>query len=205
MFGERDNRFFRLFEAAAANIAEGAEILRSITDDPAGREVKAAALEELEHRGDELTHDIIAELNRAFITPIDREDIFLIAKEMDNVTDAIEATAHRFVMLNVNETTPAARELAGLICASSQELVLVMHGLRHPKSIVCNNKCVVEINRIENSGDSIYRRVVKELYAGSCDILTAIKWREIYDHLENTLDALEDVANIVEGIAMKHT
>ncbi|MGE5548909.1 MAG: DUF47 domain-containing protein [Bacteroidota bacterium] len=205
MFGERDNRFFRLFEAAAANIAKAAEVLQGITDDPATKEAKTEKLEELEHRGDELTHDIIAELNRAFITPIDREDIFLIAKEMDNVTDAIEATAHRYVMLNIDETSPEARELAALIGASSRELVSIMRELRKPKQIVCNNKCVVEINRIEDEGDKIYRRVVKELYSGTYDALTAIKWREIYDHLENTLDALEDVANIVEGIAMKHT
>ncbi|MGE5598422.1 MAG: DUF47 domain-containing protein [Bacteroidota bacterium] len=204
MFGERDNQFFRLFETAAANVAEAAQVLSKITRHPGDKEAMTAELESLEHRGDELTHDLIAELNRAFITPIDREDIFLIAKETDNVIDAIEATAHRFIMLDVNDSTPAAQELARLIDAGAKELVNVMRELRRPKSIACDNRCVVEINRLEDEGDRIYRDAVKKLYADGGDILAIIKWREIYDHLEDTLDALEDVANIVEGIAMKH-
>lgn len=204
MFGERDNQFFRLFETAAANVAEAAQVLSKITRHPGDKEAMTAELESLEHRGDELTHDLIAELNRAFITPIDREDIFLIAKETDSVIDAIEATAHRFIMLDVHDSTPAAQELARLIDAGAKELVKVMRELRRPKSIACDNRCVVEINRLEDEGDRIYRDAVKKLYAGGGDILAIIKWREIYDHLEDTLDALEDVANIIEGIAMKH-
>lgn len=162
-------------------------------------------MEELEHRGDELTHDIIAELHRAFITPIDREDIFLIAKETDNIIDSIEATAHRFSMFNINETNETAQKMAKLIVASANGLVAIMHNLRKINRIVIDNQLIVEINRIENEGDQIYRSAVKELYTGTHDPLTVVKWREILDHLENTLDALEDVANIVEGIAMKNT
>ena len=114
MFGERDSKFFGLFEAAAANVATAAQLLLDITVDPTTKDNKVPELEKLEHRGDELTHDILAELNRAFITPIDREDIFLIAKAMDNVIDAIEATGHRYCMLDINETTAQAQELAGI-------------------------------------------------------------------------------------------
>ncbi len=204
MFGERDSRFFCLFETAAANVAEAAQVLLNLTLDPKDKEVKTQELESLEHRGDELTHDIIAELHRAFITPIDREDIFLMAKETDNILDVLEATAHRFIMLNINETTPSAQKMAHMIVESSKQLILIMNSLRKLKHIAIDNKLVIEINRIEDEGDKVYRQAVKELYSGSYDTLTVFKWREIYDHLENTLDALEDVANIVEGIAMKH-
>lgn len=204
MFGERDNKFFTLFEEAAANIARASRLLLDLTGNPGQSEARIRELENLEHRGDELTHDIIAELNRAFITPIDREDIFLIAKEMDNVIDRIEATAHRYIMLSITDTTPEAQELAGMIVQSGDELVKIMKSLRKIKHIACDNKCVVEINRIEDDGDKLYRQVVKKLYSGECDVLRAIRWREIYDHLEDCLDAMEDVANVVEGIAMKH-
>lgn len=205
MFGERDNRFFALFEAIAANVAEAAKILERLTADPRQKEELTQKLEELEHRGDEQTHDIIAELNKAFITPIDREDIFLMAKELDNVLDAIEATAHRFLMFEIVESTEPARALAAMIVESADELGAVMSDLRRLKRIVADNKSVVAINRIEDDADKIYRRTVRELYAGTANTIEIVKWREIYDHLENTLDALEDVANIVEGIAMKHT
>jgi uncharacterized protein Yka (UPF0111/DUF47 family) len=205
MFGERDSSFFHLFETAAANVANAAQVLLNLTCDPGEKIARTAELEDLEHRGDELTHDIIAELHRAFITPIDREDIFLIAKETDNIIDSMEAAAHRFVMFNISETTPAAQRLAQLISESSNVLVSIMHDLRKIKHIVIDNKLVVEINRLENEGDNVYREAVKELYSGNYEPLVVIKWREIYDHLEDTLDALEDVANIVEGIAMKHT
>lgn len=205
MLKERDSKFFYLFETAAANVANAAQVLQSLTCDPANKETKIKELEKLEHRGDELTHDIIAELNKAFITPIDREDIFLIAKETDNIVDNIEATAHRFLMFNITKTTEAAEKMARLIVASSHELAAIMHNLRKINRIVVDNQLIVEINRLENEGDQIYRKAVTDLYSGNFDTLTVIKWREILDHLESTLDALEDVANIVEGIAMKNT
>ncbi len=205
MFGERDSKFFYLFETAATNVANAAQALQNLTCDLSDREIKINEIEKLEHRGDELTHDIIAELHKAFITPIDREDIFLIAKETDNIIDNIEATAHRFSMFNITETTETAQKMAKLIVASAHELVAIMHDLRKINRIVVDNQLVVEINRLENVGDQIYRNAVQELFSGKFDPLTVIKWREILDHLENTLDALEDVANIVEGIAMKNT
>lgn len=205
MFGERDNRFYQLFEEAAANVTQAANVLLELTRAPQLKDEKTLALEGLEHKGDELTHDIIAELNHAFITPIDREDIFLIAKETDNIVDAMEATAHRFIMFNIEQSTEVSQKFAELIMASANELTIIMRGLRKPKLIASNNKEVVEINRLENVGDKLYRDTVTKLYAGNVPVIDVIKWREIYDHLENTLDALEDVANIVEGIAMKHS
>jgi uncharacterized protein Yka (UPF0111/DUF47 family) len=204
MFKERDNKFFTLFEKAAQNVVTSAERLLSLTADLADKKKKIAELKDLEHYGDELTHDIIAELHKAFITPIDREDIFLIAKEIDTIVDQIETTAHRFIMFDIQECMPPAQQMAELILVASRELVTMMRELRKPKCLTTNNRTVVEINRLENEGDNIYRKTVKDLYSGCYEPLTVVKWREIYDHFESTLDALEDVANVVEGVAMKH-
>ncbi|MGQ9780166.1 MAG: DUF47 domain-containing protein [Bacillota bacterium] len=204
MFRHREERFFSLFDQAAENIREAAKVLAVVACDPSQANLRLKELEEREHRGDELTHDLLAELNRAFITPIDREDIFLIAKEMDTIIDSIEATGHRYVMLRIEESPKEVQELARMIVCAAEELVTMMKSLRNLRHLAAENKSVVEINRLEDEGDKIYRAAVRELYSGSYDALFAIRWREIYDHLEDTLDALEDVANIVEGIAMKH-
>jgi uncharacterized protein len=206
VFGERDSRFFHLFAEATSNVVKGAKVLEEIVSDPVKLKVQhGALLEEIEHVGDGLTHDIIAELNKAFITPIDREDIFLLAKEIDNIVDNIDATGYRFIMLRIDRTEEPAVSLSKLIIASAIELTGIVDVLRKPKSIVADNRQVVEINRIEDEGDKIYRQAVSALYDGKRDTLDVIKWREVYDHLEDTLDALEDVANIIEGIAMKHS
>jgi uncharacterized protein Yka (UPF0111/DUF47 family) len=204
MFKERDNKFFSMLEQAAQNVVTSAEKLLNITADLTDKEKKVAELKNLEHYGDELTHDIIAELHKAFITPIDREDIFLIAKEIDTIVDQIETAAQRFIMFDIQTCTPTAKQMAELILAASKELITVMRELRKPKQLTTNNRTIVEINRLENEGDKIYRETVKDLYSGSHEPLTVVKWREIYDHFESTLDALEDVANVVEGVAMKH-
>ncbi|NLG85421.1 MAG: DUF47 domain-containing protein [Firmicutes bacterium] len=204
MFRHREERFFSLFDQAAENILEAARVLAVVACEPGQANTRLKELEDREHRGDELTHDLLAELNRAFITPIDREDIFLIAKEMDTIIDSIEATGHRYVMLRIEESPKEVKELARMIVAAAEEMVTMMKSLRNLRHLAAENKSVVEINRLEDEGDKIYRAAVRELYSGAYDVLFAIRWREIYDHLKDTLDALEDVANIVEGIAMKH-
>ena len=204
MFRHREERFFPLFDKAAENILEAARVLAEIARDPGQATTRIRELEEREHLGDELTHDLLAELNRSFITPIDREDIFNIAKEMDAVIDRIEATGHRYVMLGIEEAPAQIQELARIIVCAAEELVAMMKTLRNLRRLVAENKPVVEINRLEDEGDKVYRAAVRQLYSGAHDALFAIRWREIYDHFEETLDALEDVANIVEGIAMKH-
>ena len=205
MFRQHEERFFTLFDQAAGNILEGAKILAEIARDPGQAATRIKDLEDREHLGDELTHDLLAELNRSFITPIDREDIFNIAKEMDSVIDRIEATGHRYVMLGIKEAPGEIQALARMIVSAAEELVAMMKSLRNLQRLVSENKSVVEINRLEDEGDKIYRQAVRQLYSGAHDALFAIRWREIFDHFEDTLDALEDVANIVEGIAMKHT
>ncbi len=166
-----------------------------------------ARVEELEHKGDEIVHRLIEELNNSFITPIDREDIFSITKRMDDILDSIESTMHRFTMFNINESKEGAKVLGSLIVDASRELVSLMEEFKHMKK---KNKEITErvisINKIENKGDIFYRQMISELFAedGKTPVLDIIKWREIYKFLEATLDSCEAVANIVEGVVMKY-
>lgn len=169
------------------------------------------AIEEIEHECDQHVHKILAQLNKSFVTPIDREDIYLLAKELDNITDAIESTAHRLRMLNVTIIREEAKELAKLIVECTKELKVVMVELKHmhkKSSLSSLREKIIMVNDIENKGDNIFRDAITQLFCSedntNKDPIEVIKWKEIFEYLENTLDACEDVANIVEGVIMKH-
>ena len=165
---------------------------------------KIKQIEEIEHECDQNVHNILKQLNKSFITPIDREDIHAIAKEMDNITDAIESTAHRFRMFNVNSIKEDAKKVASLIVQCTKELTGVMEEMKNMKTSTELEKKIIEVNRIENVGDEIYRDAIAQLFVAEKDAIEVVKWKEIYEYLENTLDACEDVANLVEGVVMKH-
>lgn len=167
-------------------------------------EQKISAIEDVEHDCDQSIHDIMQQLNKSFITPIDREDINQIAKEIDNITDDIEATAQRFKMFNVKEMTEDAKVLSRLIVVCTIELKNVMAEMKNMKTSKTLIKRIIEVNRLENEGDDAFRVAIAKLFANGMDAVEVIKWKEIYEYLENTLDACEDVANIVEGVVMKN-
>lgn len=202
-----DDKFYDMFIEEAKNTEKAAELLRDSLDDLENKTSYIARVEELEHKGDEIVHNLIEELNNSFITPIDREDIFSITKVMDNILDSIESTMHRFTMFNIEESREGAKVLAGLILDASKELVNLMEDFKHMKK---KNKQITErvisINKIENKGDVFYRQIISDLFAedGKTQVLEIIKWREIYKFLEATLDSCESVANIVEGVVMKY-
>lgn len=196
--------FFDLFVETAEEACHAAEMLEDLMLDYTHIKQKVKAIEEIEHNCDKLVHKIFDRLNKSFITPIDREDIHLIAKELDNITDEIESTAHRFIMLNVTAIRPEAKKLARLIVEGTKELREVMRELKNMQksTILCPK--IIEVNRIENDGDEIFRNAITELFASESNTLEVIKWKEIYEYLENALDACEDAANIAEGVFMKH-
>lgn len=200
----KEEIFFDLFVETAENACKAAEMLEDLMLRYVDVDNKVKAIEVVENECDRHVHKILAQLNKSFITPIDREDIYLIAKELDNITDAIESTAHRFVMFGVKEITPQAVLLAKFIRESTQELKLLMGELKNMKTSKELSKKIVEVNRIEDEGDTIFRDAVRELFIGDKDSVEIIVWKEIYEYLENTLDACEDVADIVEGVVMKH-
>lgn len=202
---DKEEIFFDLFEATAVDTCAASKKLEDLMTNFVDLNEKIGAIEEIEHKCDGHVHKMLEHLNRSFITPIDREDIFLIAKELDNITDAIEATAHRFRMFNVKDIKEDAVSLAKLITQCTKELADVMLELKKLKSSKILKEKVIEINRIENVGDDIFRNAMQKLFLTENNAIEVIKWKEIYEYLENTLDACEDVANIVEGVAMKNS
>jgi len=196
--------FFDLFVETAEETCKTARMLEELMTNYDRVKEKIIAIEESEHRCDNHVHKMLEHLNKSFITPIDREDIYLIAKEMDNITDSIEATAHRFKMFNVKTIKEDSKKLARLITQCTEELKNVMLELKRMKTSKILGEKIIEVNRIENMGDDIFRNAIEKLFVSEMDAVEVIKWKEIYEYLENTLDACEDVANIIEGVVMKH-
>jgi uncharacterized protein len=200
----KEGIFFDLFVATAEDTCIAAKMLEELMENYTDVNKKINAIEEIEHKCDGHVHKMLEHLNRSFITPIDREDIYLIAKELDNITDAIESTAHRFRMFNVKGIKNDAKRLAKLITQCTEELVDVMSELKKMKTSKTLSEKIIKVNSIENECDDIFRSAMQSLFVTENDALEVIKWKEIYEYLENTLDACEDVANIVEGVAMKN-
>ena len=174
-------------------------------DSLSNKEANVSKIEELEHKGDKLVSIIIKELNEAFITPIDREDIYSLIKKMDDVLDLINSTMHRFVMFDINESTKASKLLADMIVRCTihiielmEELNLVGNKSKHIK------KKIISIHKIESEADCLFRKTVAELFKNETDVLEIIKWKEIYQTLENTIDKCEKIANTVEGVVIKN-
>jgi len=203
-FIPREEKFFELFEQSAQNMVKTAQGLADLVD-TCGDVVKSVAeITELEHRGDTITHEIIAQLHRTFVTPFDREDIALLAHSLDDVTDFIHAAADAILIYKIECPTPRAKELADIIVQAAAEVERVMPQLRRPAELKQILPRCVEINRLENIADRVFRAAMGELFEDSIDIAQVIKWREIYEYMETATDRCEDVANVLEGVALKH-
>lgn len=199
----REEKFFEFFEEAANNIVEGARVLVQMTEEgSASFQERWKRLEELEHVGDKITHQIIRKLNRTFITPIDREDIHSLAVALDNVMDLIEASAARMSLYKVKRPTEEAGQLAQVILKSAEEIVKAVSNVERMDDVI--ERCI-EINRLENIADDISREAIAGLFDKGHDPMDVIKWKEIYEMMEATTDQCEDVANIVEALALKST
>ncbi|MEE9399862.1 MAG: DUF47 family protein [Dehalococcoidales bacterium] len=200
----RENKFFDLFEESARNMVKSAQTLREMIEtwDVIGGRV--AEITELEHAGDTITHQIIAQLHRTFVTPFDREDIALLAHTMDDVTDFIHAAADAMLIYKIDKPSQRAKELANIIVDGAAEVEKAVSGLRHRAELKKILERCVEINRLENRADRVFRSAMAELFENVVDITEVIKWREIYEQMESATDRCEDVANVLEGVALKH-
>ena len=201
----RDMEFYDLFEQETANLVVAAEKLVDFFENYENVEAKAKELKELEHRGDVITHEIIARLHRTFVTPIDREDITLLVHSLDDVMDFIEAAGRTAYLYNIAQPTERARELARIVLKMARTLNEVVPRLRRRDQFPWILKQCVEINTLENDADDVQHAALVELFeVCHLDACEVIKWREIYEHLENATDRGEDVANVLEGIVLKH-
>ncbi len=203
-FLPKGETFFELFEQSAANLVSTAKLFHELVENWEDIENKIRGITDLEHEGDSITHRIIANLHRTFFTPLDREDIALLAQTMDDVVDFIQAAADAMLVYRIDHPTESALELANIIVEAAYEIERAMPSLRHRAELGQILSRCVELNRLENEGDRVLRRALGELFDNSTDIVEVIKWREIYEHMESATDRCEDVANVLEGVALKH-
>ena len=203
-FIPKEEKFFGLFEQSARNMVKAAEALQGMLDTYGDVVKNVAEIAELEHQGDTITHQIIAQLHRTFVTPFDREDIALLAYTLDDVTDFVDKAADAILIYKIECPTPRAKELSDVIVQASIEIEKVMPKLRRRAELKQVLERCVEINRLENVADRIFRAAMAELFDDDIDIAQVIKWREIYEYMETATDRCEDVANVLEGVALKH-
>ncbi len=199
----REDKFYRLFEQAAANVLRGAELLNDLLNHFTDVATKVKLIQAAEHEGDALTHEIFEQLNRTFVTPLDREDIAAIAHALDDVLDYIEASADAFQLYDIDEPTPAAIELSGLILQATQQVEKAIGAMRHRKQTNQIRDAVVEINRVENLADQVYRGAMSSLFR-QADPVRMIKWKQVYDYLEEATDLCEDVGDVLQGVMLKN-
>jgi predicted phosphate transport protein (TIGR00153 family) len=200
----RDEKFFDLFSAVAAFTVEAASLLQELLRSDAPR--RAAIVDQikrLEHQADQVTHDVVTRLDRVFITPLDREDIHLLASRLDDVMDLIDGTARRLLIFHTGKSPEGAVLLADVIGKAVAQLQVGVGSLEKNKAGAVLAACV-QVKRMEEEGDSLYHEWLGRLFEGRPDPLDAIKWKEIYDNLEKTLDTIEDAANVLESISIKH-
>ncbi len=200
---QRPEVFFDLFVESAENIRVTAELLKDLLTDYTDVEMKARRIQEREHMGDEITHSIIRRLNTTFITPMDREDIHLLATALDDVLDSMEAASDLFVLHAIEEPRPEMLAQADvLLRAAVQTEMAVKAFSRLGKAEL--EPYWVEINTLENEGDKLYRRAVADLFSGDHKAMDVLKWKEVIESMEEALDGLENVANVIESVVLKH-
>ena len=197
----REEKFFDMFVEDASNVLAAARTLESFFESYGDRERIAAQLRELEHRGDQISHEIGHKLESTFVTPFDREDIHHLISRLDDVLDLIEEIADTCILYRIEEPTEVARRQAEIV---TKQCVQIGDALQHLRAFKGLEQYLIEIHRLENDGDQLERQAVAGLFRNGGDPLEVIKWKDVYDLLENAIDACEDVANVIERIVVKH-
>ncbi|HXZ27540.1 MAG TPA: DUF47 family protein [Terriglobales bacterium] len=196
----RETKFFGMFAEMAGNVTDGARLLLEILQDFQNVETRLQKLQEIEHRGDDLTHAIITKLNQTFITPFDREDIHRLATTLDDVLDYVHAAGERLSTYKITQRSPRATRLAELIVRQTEQIAAAISKLDKHDSVL--DYCV-EINRLENEADSVAREAIGKLFEEEKDPIALIKMKELFEVLEMATDKAEDVANVIETVTLK--
>lgn len=198
----REDSYYDMFADSANNLVTGARLLVELISDGGNREGIAEKMRACEHAGDEFTHAIMRRLNESFITPFDREDIYRLASSLDDVMDFMEAAADLVMLYKIDELPGDVVDQVEVLERAAELTAEAMPRLRGMKNL---SEYWIEINRLENQGDQVYRRLLAELFGGEYDALTVLKFKEVVDQLEAAADAFEKVANTVESIAVKES
>ena len=201
---KKEDVFYTLFIEYARKIEIVGEKFLDLIEHYENVEEKVEKIKVLETECDMYAHDILNKLNVAFITPFDREDIYNVTKQMDDIVDCIEEASNRFVVFDVKEIRKESLLMANLILQSTRELVVLFENLPDLKKNDLVKTQIIEVNRLENEGDVIYREALMKLFREDINPIELIKWKHIFEQIENSLDSCENVANIIEGVAMKY-
>ena len=199
-----ETKFYEWFEKATANLLEAADLLQDLLDHFENVDSKVARITELEHRGDFIVHEVMHLLMHTLIIPLDSEDIERLISALDDTMDAIEASAVRMVIFRIEAPTERARQLGQLIRSGAVEIHEAMPNLREKKNFRLVAEHIKEINTIENNGDRVLREALVEIVSHKEDLFNLIRWKEIYEMLEETTDRMEDVADVLQRVVIKN-
>ena len=199
----REIDFFEIFDRAALNVTKAATLLVALMENFDNLEARTKEIYEVEQEGDILTHEIMKKLNKTFITPIDREDLHSLASSLDDVLDLIWAAVDRLSVFKIKKSTEEAVKMSKDILATTEAMHKAIHKLKEKNYNHVQDYCI-EINRLENMVDRDFRDALGKLFDEVTDPILIIKWKEIYEHLENASDKCEDVANVLEAIVLKY-
>ncbi|MEE9614901.1 MAG: DUF47 family protein [Thermodesulfobacteriota bacterium] len=204
MFGliPKNNNFFEFFDRAANNILVGARLLTELMEEGGDVTEKAKLIKDVEHEGDRITHETMKTLNQTFVTPIDREDIHALISGLDDVIDLMDSVTSKFHLYRVSEFPSEARELGRILFKSAEETVRAVSYLEKMDKTI--HHICIELNSLENEADRITRSAIARLFDEEKDPIAVIKWKDLFETLEEAADKFEDVANILEGIVVKH-
>jgi predicted phosphate transport protein (TIGR00153 family) len=198
----KEEQYFGLFRQMTSHIYDAAsKLAEMLAGNPDDFQKHLENIKAIEHECDELTHSISKKLNTSFITPFDREDIYMLSGALDDIVDLIDDAARAVVMYNVRETTDFARQFGDVIQRMAVQLHEVVSTLERPAGI---SPRLVEIHRLENEGDDLYHEAIGDLFQGTPDPIRVIRWKDIYDKLEAAVDRCEQAANIIETVIIKH-
>ena len=201
LFVPKDRRLFDLFEEAAGNVVRAAELLHRMLSSWPDDSGLAEDIRTCEHDGDRITHDVIQRLNSTFVTPIDREDILLLASALDDVVDFTEEVADYMGLYRIEAPMEQAQQLARTLLDATRQISEAMPRMRDFHDI---SHFTVEVNRLENEGDRVVREAIASLFDAGIDPMVVIRWKDIFERLEDAIDACERVANVLEGIVIKN-
>ena len=201
---KKENEFFVYLEKFADEIVKASKAFNELVNNYEDVEKKVKQIKKIEHECDTHAHKIFVAINASFVTPFDREDLYAIVREMDDIVDALEEVASTFVIFGIKEPREGCAEMAALIDEAVNELNLLFKHISEVKKNRAVHRQIVEVNRVENEGDLIYRENLTKLFREETDPIELIKWKNLYEDLEDCLDSCESVANIIEGVVMKY-
>ena len=203
-FIPKQEKFYDLFEELINKIEEGGKVFLCMVEQYEYPLPKITKLKELEHEADVITHRTYEKMHKSFLTPLDREDIYALVNKMDSILDMIEASAARMSLYKVKKPTKVIIDQAKILNEAISKVKLIVYAMRDMKNSKMIIDACVEINTLENEGDIVLRTAMVDLFEHEKDAIELIKWKEIFERIEEALDVCEDGSNIVEGIVLKH-